>query len=60
MKRINPSAPERPHSPTSDKPPERSGDLRHIVDTGLPPGIDIEEAKDPGSQTPHVPVDDRS
>ena len=42
------------------KPRERGGDVRHLIDTGLPPGIDIDEAKDPGSQPPHGPTDDRS
>ncbi|HSU44851.1 MAG TPA: hypothetical protein VLN42_11600 [Casimicrobiaceae bacterium] len=42
------------------KPKERGGDVRHIIDTGLPPGISVDEAKDPGAQTPRNPADDRS
>jgi len=42
------------------KPKERGGDVRHIIDTGLPPGISVDEAKDPGAQTPRGPADDRS
>ena len=41
-------------------PRERGGDVRHILDTGLPPGVRIDDAKDPGSQPPHGPADDRS
>jgi hypothetical protein len=53
--RVPPKTDKRP-----GKPKERGGDIQHIVDTGLPPGISIDEAKDPGSQGPHGPVDDRS
>jgi hypothetical protein len=42
------------------EPPERGGDVRHIIDKGLPPGIGVEDAIDPGSQTPAAPADDRS
>jgi len=42
------------------EPSERGGDVRHIIDKGLPPGIGIRDAIDPGSQTPGTPVDDRS
>jgi hypothetical protein len=42
------------------RPKDRGGDVRHIIDTGLPPGISVDEAKDPGAQTPRNPVDDRS
>ena len=45
---------------TARKPKERGGDVRHIIDTGLPPGISVDEAKDPGAQTPRSPADDRS
>jgi hypothetical protein len=37
------------------RPPERGGDVRHIVDTGLLPGIMPEDVVDPGSQ----PTEDR-
>jgi hypothetical protein len=37
---------------TNEKAKEdRGGDLKHIIDTGLPPGIDVDDAKDPGSNT---------
>lgn len=39
---------------------DEGGDLEHIRETGLPPGIDVEEAKDPGSQAPRKPVLNRS
>lgn len=37
--------------PTDDKnnEPDQGGDVQHIVDTGLPPGIEIEDATDPGN-----------
>lgn len=37
--------------PDDDKnsKPDQGGDVQHIVDTGLPPGIDIEDVKDPGN-----------
>jgi hypothetical protein len=56
------SAPRVPPEPEKqpEKPKERGGDVRHIVDTGLPPGISVDEAKDPGSQGPRGPTDDRS
>ncbi|MFO1398794.1 MAG: hypothetical protein U1F48_17195 [Burkholderiales bacterium] len=31
---------------------ERGGDLRHIFDTALPPGISEGDAIDPGANTP--------
>lgn len=36
-------------------------DPEHVVKTGLPPGISIDDAKDPGSAaTNKTPVDNRS
>ena len=37
--------------PADDKnnEPDQGGDVQHIVDTGLPPGIEIEDATDPGN-----------
>ena len=52
-------APRTPPKPGRE-PPERGGDVRHIVDKGLPPGIDMQDAIDPGSNTPGTPADDRS
>ena len=57
--RSAPRVPPKKEQP-APKPKERGGDIRHIIDTGLPPGISVDEAKDPGSQTPRKPVDDRS
>ncbi len=37
----------RPASDTNGR--HEQGEIQHIVDTGLPPGIDIEDAKDPGN-----------
>lgn len=34
---------------------ERGGDLRHILDTALPPGIGEGDAIDPGANTPTQP-----
>jgi hypothetical protein len=58
----NPSAPRVPPKKEAPpkKPKEHGGDVQHIIDTGLPPGIDVDEARDPGSQTPRAPADDRS
>ena len=57
---------QKPEDPTPRTPPkpgsepaEHGGDVRHIVDKGLPPGIDIQDAIDPGSHTPGAPADDR-
>jgi hypothetical protein len=50
--------PAKPDPPKHDG--KQGGDLKHIGDTGLPPGISIEDAKDPGSQTPRTPADNRS
>lgn len=40
------------------RPPRRPGkDLEHIAETGLPPGIDEDVAKDPGSVYHDIPKD---
>ncbi len=51
-----------PSERTSDDQRERDDRAadEHIVDNLLPPGIDFDEAKDPGSKTPRVPADNRS
>ena len=42
-----------------DRREEKAG--KHIVDNLLPPGIDFDEAKDPGSKhPPKAPTDNRS
>lgn len=35
-------------------------DARHVVNTGLPPGIGIVDAIDPGKQVPPKPLEKRS
>ena len=56
--------PKHPARETTQKPrrepAERGGDVRHVIDKGLPPGIGIQDAVDPGSQAPRTPADDRS
>jgi hypothetical protein len=37
------------------KEQDKSEGIGHVIDTGLPPGISIDEAKDPGSQPPGKP-----
>jgi len=34
--------------------------VKHVVDTWLPPGIEVEDAKDPGAHAPGGPVENRS
>jgi len=62
--RVQPSPNNAPPPSSQDKtrrpPNAREGEIEHIRNTGLPPGIRVDEAKDPGSQPPHGPVDDRS
>jgi hypothetical protein len=43
-----------------DKPSSKEGSLKHVVRTGLPPGIDVQDWKDPGKASPKGPADDRS
>jgi hypothetical protein len=50
--------PSKPSNAKTDHP--QGGDLKHVRDTGLPPGIEIDDAKDPGSQAPRTPADNRS
>ena len=42
------------------KPRTPGENLKHVLKTGLPPGIEIDDAKDPGSNAPGGPVDNRS
>jgi hypothetical protein len=46
------------------KPPPGSaaseGNVKHVLRTGLPPGIEVDEAIDPGAHGPRGPTDDRS
>jgi hypothetical protein len=51
--------------PASQQKPTRKKhkpgeDIKHVLNTGLPPGINIEDAKDPGSHAPGGPVENRS
>jgi hypothetical protein len=40
---------ERKRSEEPKDPAKDEGDIEHIVDTGLPPGIQVEDAVDPGN-----------
>ena len=42
------------------KSPSKEGSLEHVVRTGLPPGISVEDVKDPGKNSPKGPTDNRS
>ena len=56
------STPPKPPQKRPDRegqPPERGGDVRHIVDTGLPPGITPQDVIDPGAQPPEDRIDRR-
>jgi hypothetical protein len=57
---MKPKVPERKSDRREEERPRREGDLKHILDTGLPPGVEIEDAKDPGRSTGGGPADDRS
>ena len=39
---------------------DKSEGIGHVLETGLPPGVSIEEAKDPGSQPPDASRSRRS
>ena len=43
-----------------DKARTPKENVKHVVNTGLPPGIDVGQAKDPGSKAPDKPVENRS
>ena len=45
---------------TTEKPASEEGSVKHVVRTGLPPGIDVEDVKDPGKNVPKGPTDNRS
>jgi hypothetical protein len=45
---------------TTEKPHSQEGSVKHVVRTGLPPGIDVEDVKDPGKVSPKGPADNRS
>ena len=50
---------EQKHERTPAKP-RREGDVRHILDKALPPGIEVEDVQDPGKTFDGTPADDRS
>ena len=45
---------------TTEKPASKEGSVEHVVRTGLPPGIEVEDVKDPGKASPKGPTDNRS
>jgi hypothetical protein len=45
---------------TTEKPASKEGSVKHVVRTGLPPGINFEDLKDPGKNSPKGPTDNRS
>jgi hypothetical protein len=42
------------------KTASKEGSVKHVVRTGLPPGVDVEDWKDPGKASPKGPTDNRS
>jgi hypothetical protein len=54
-----PSGAERPPIDPRDVAPTQRNDVKHVVDTGLPPGIQPEELEDPGGKTPGATPDTR-
>jgi len=51
--------PREPRDPES-RPSSNEGSVKHVVRTGLPPGVDVEDVKDPGRNAPKGPTDNRS
>ena len=41
-------------------PKRREGDVRHILDKMVPPGVEPEDVQDPGKSYNGIPADDRS
>jgi len=41
-------------------PPSQEGSVKHVVRTGLPPGIEVDDVKDPGKESPKGPADNNS
>lgn len=46
--------------PKTDDADGHTGDIEHVIETGLPPGISVDEAKDPGAQAPRGRIVNRS
>ena len=42
------------------KPSTKEGSVKHVVRTGLPPGVNVDDWKDPGKNSPKGPTDNRS
>ena len=57
---MKPTKPQDDNVPPASTPPKEEGSVKHIVRTGLPPGIEVEDALDPGKHSPKGPADDRS
>ena len=45
---------------SQNKNSPKEGSVKHVVRTGLPPGVDVEDWKDPGKGSPKGPADNRS
>ena len=45
---------------SQDKSSSKEGSVKHVVRTGLPPGVDVEDWEDPGKTSPKGPADNRS
>ena len=46
--------------PAEPRPSSRENSVKHVVRTGLPPGVNVEDVKDPGNTSPRGPTDNRS
>ena len=53
-------APEHATQNKSKLEKRREGDVRHILDKALPPGVEVEDVQDPGKSFNGTPADDRS
>ena len=57
--REKPADGSRPLSDAAPQAGKQEGGFRHILRTGLPPGIEVEDAIDPGSQRSQAPAKNR-
>ena len=46
--------------PKSQPATAQEDSVKHVVRTGLPPGIEVDDVKDPGKNAPKAPADNRS
>jgi hypothetical protein len=62
MQNDNSKIPDQPARDTQDnRKPSQKDSVEHVVKTGLPPGIDPDQALDPGASAPDKgPSDNRS